>query len=224
MKTASDLRVHAERTGAFVDLYWLPLGVGEVRLVRWNGRLYESIVAHREHREALDLYHSALQVQLGGDRYVIEMAPVRHTMEPDRGVVTEGPVGLPWLGRSRLFRYEVRRWRNGIIPDLAEAVAGPRRLSTDAERAQRVLDLVPDFPTVTWGRDELRVGDMWNSNSLISWLLALSGHPVDTIDLPPHGRAPGWNAGIVIAARQGTTTTTRTQARAPSIKACAIGG
>jgi hypothetical protein len=65
-----------------------------------------------------------------------------------------------------------------------------------------VLDLVPDFPTVTWARDELRTGDMWNSNSLIAWLLIRSGDDAGLVDLSPHGRAPGWLAGLVVAARQ----------------------
>jgi hypothetical protein len=186
---------------ARVDLYWLPLGAGGAATVRWSGRIYEAIVARREHRGVRDLYHSALEVHLGNDRFVIEMAPVWSIRQPERGVVGEGAVGLPLLGHSRLFRYEVRRWRNGTIPDVAEAVASPQRLSTDVVQAGRVLDLVPDFPTVTWGRDELRTGDMWNSNSLIAWLLIRSGHDADLVDLPPHGRAPGWLAGLV-AARQ----------------------
>jgi hypothetical protein len=192
---------HPDR--ASVDLYWLPLGAGDAsRCVRWNGRIYEALAARHEHREARDLYHSALEVNLGRDRFVIEMAPVWGTMHVDRGVVSEGSVGLPGLGHSRFFRYEVRRWRNGTIPDVSEAVASPQRLSSDVVRAQRVLDLVPGFPTVTWGRDELRTGDMWNSNSLIAWLLARSGHETDFVDLPVRGRAPGWVAGLVIAARQ----------------------
>jgi hypothetical protein len=186
---------------ACVDLYWLPLGAGGVRCVRWSGRAFEAIVARRHRREACDLYHSALEVRLGDDRFVIEMAPVWGNSQPDRGVVGEGAVGLPALGRSRLFRYEIRRWRNGVIPDIAEAVDSPQRLSNDVARARRVLDLVPAFPTVTWGRDELRTGDMWNSNSLISWLLSLSGHDVDRVDMPPRGRAPGWSAGLVVARR-----------------------
>jgi hypothetical protein len=193
------MKERAERRSASVDLYWLPLGAGG-RFVRLNGRVFEAIAARLQHRRASDLYHSALEVRLGDDRYVIEQAPVWNTKEPERGVVCEGPVGFPWLGRSRLFRYEVRRWRNGVIPDVSEAVDSPRRLSDDVGRAQHVLDLVPDFPPSTWGRDELHTGDMWNSNSLISWLLARSGHDTDTIAPPAHGRAPGWTAGLVAAA------------------------
>ena len=180
------------RDRARIDLYWLPLGAGDAsHCVRWNGRIFEALVARYERREARDLYHSALEVHLGTDRYVIEMAPEWGNKLADRGVVSGGAVGLPWLGRSRVFRYEVRRWRNGSIPDVSEAVASPQRMSSDVVRAQRVLELVPTFPTVTWGRDELRTGDMWNSNSLIAWLLARSGHETGRAEPPLHGRAPG---------------------------------
>jgi hypothetical protein len=179
----------------------LPLGAGGVATVRWSGRLYEAIAARRGHREPCDLYHSALQIHLGGDRFVIEMAPVWGNREPDRGVVGEGSVGLPLLGHSRYFRYEVRCWPDGTIPDIDEAVASPQRLTTEPAAARRVLDLVPAFPTVTWGRDELGTGEMWNSNSLIAWLLARSGHHPDLIALPTRGRAPGWSAGLVVATR-----------------------
>jgi len=45
---------------------------------------------------------------------------------------------------------------------------------------------------------------MWNSNSLISWLLARSGHDMAVVRPPDDGRAPGWSAGLVVAARQAT--------------------
>ena len=189
------------RTGS-VDLYWLPLGAGG-HCVRINGRVFETVVALREHRRACDLYHSALEVRLDADRWVIEMAPVWNTPDPDRGVVAEGPVGRPWLGRSRMFRYEVRCWRDGRIPDAAEAVDSPRRLSADATRAARVLELAPRFRTATWALDEQGTGDMWNSNSLTSWLLVSSGHDVTAVGPPAGGRAPGWTAGLVAASRGG---------------------
>lgn len=186
---------------AYVDLYWLPLGAGG-HLVRLNGRVFEAVDAALHHRRPCDLYHSALEVGHGADRYVIEQGPVWNVPDPGRGVVCDGPVGSPWLGRSRLFRYEVRRWRGGVIPDVTEAVASPQRLSGDAARAGRLLDLVPEVPRATWGRDEQKVGEMWNSNSLVSWLLARSGHDTDALAPPPRGRAPGWRAGLVVAARQ----------------------
>jgi len=44
---------------AAVDLYWLPLGAGG-HSVKHNGRVFEAIVARKEGRPALDIYHSAL--------------------------------------------------------------------------------------------------------------------------------------------------------------------
>jgi hypothetical protein len=195
------IKVAEDRQAAGVLLYWLPLGAGG-HVVRWNGRLYEALVARHEHRSAQHLYHSALEVRLGADVFVIEMAPVWATPDANRGVVSLGPVGARWLGRSSAFRYEVRRWHMGRIPDVAEAVDSPQAVSRDIARARRVLELVPQAPVLTWGRDELRTGDMWNSNSLISWLLARSGHDTVRIGPPAHGRAPGWDAGLVLAQRQ----------------------
>ncbi len=202
--TVADGRAHAERDGASVDLYWLPLGAGQGGLcVRGSGRLYEAFAAARHHRARLDVYHSALIVGLDGHAHAIEMAPVWAVGGRGRGVVAEGPVGSPSWGRSRLFRYEVRCTRDGTIPDALTAVDSPRRVSTSSSQAEQVLELVDSFPTATWGRDEQRTGAMWNSNSLTAWLLAGSGHEVHSTDLQPPtgGAAPGWSAGLVVAAR-----------------------
>ena len=67
--------------------------------------------------------------------------------------------------------------------------------------AERLWDSVPDLPTLVWGRDELGAGEMWNSNSIVSWLLVRSGLAIEAIQPPTGGRAPRWNAGIVIAQR-----------------------
>ena len=184
-----------------IDLYWLPLGAGG-RSVRWNGRIFEELVALYERRSPLDLYHSALKVRVSDATYVIEMGPEWSGSPTNRGAVCGGPVGARWLGLSRLFRYEVRCARDGVIPDIAEAVGGAQRVSTGTDPAQRLVDLVSEFPTATWGRDELQTGEMWNSNSLIAWLIARTGLYVDSIKPPPGGRAPGWNAGLVVAARE----------------------
>jgi hypothetical protein len=183
-----------------IDLYWLPLGAGG-HSVRLNGLIFEWVAARIGHRDRCDLYHSALEVHVREARFVIEQAPA-WSEGGERGVVAVGAVGTRAAGRFRLFRYEIRRWRDGVIPDVAEAVESPYRLSDDVECARRLLELVPRVPTPVWGRDELHTGEMWNSNSLISWLIARSGIDVDSVAPPTRGRAPGWRAGIVVAHRE----------------------
>lgn len=183
---------------AGIDLYWLPLGAGG-HFVRLNGRIYEAIKARLERRPAYRLFHSGLEVRTPEGRYVIEQAPVPDHNGRERGVVAEGPVGARWAGRFRIFRYEVRCWRGGVIPDVAEAVDSPCHLSDDPADARRLLELARRVPCLVWGRDELGAGEMWNSNSIVAWLLASTGLDVESIQPPVGGRAPGWKAGIVAA-------------------------
>jgi hypothetical protein len=199
---ASEPRFTREASEASIDLYWLPLGAGGW-FVRLNGRIYEAIHALLERRRPLDLYHSALEVRLPEGRFVIENSwPIPAADGASRGVVVEGPVGSRRIARFPVFRYEVRRWRDGVIADADEAVAGPQPLSDDPLRARLLLDLVGSLPRPVWGRDELGTGEMWNSNSVISWLLARSGLSMNAIRPPAGGRAPGWEAGLVTARRQ----------------------
>jgi hypothetical protein len=188
---------------AAVDLYWIPLGAGG-RSVRFNGQVFEAIAAACRHRQRCDLYHAALVVGVDGDRYTIEVAPSPDADEAGRGVVGTGAVGSRHIGRLRLFRYEVRCWRAGSIPDLRYAIGGPRRLSTDAGVARRLVELVATVPRPVWGRDELNAGEMWNSNSMIAWLISAAGLPTESLRPPPHGRAPGWDAGLRVAGRSAT--------------------
>ena len=183
-----------------VNLYWLPLGAGG-HSVAVNGRVYEAAAALLGHRPACDLYHSALEVRVPEGRFVIEQTPVPDNDGSKRGVVAGGAVGSRWAGHLRIFRYELRRWRDGVIPDIAEAVESPQLLTTDPRRARRVLELAPSVPTLVWGRDQLAAGEMWNSNSFISWLLERSGLDTESFHPPLGGRAPGWHAGLVIARR-----------------------
>jgi hypothetical protein len=185
---------------AAVDLYWLPLGAGG-HSVRFNGLIYEAAFALRRGRHPCALYHSALEVRVPEGRFVIEQTPVPDDDGATRGVVAGGAVGSRWAGRLRIFRYELRRWRDGVIPDIAEAVASPQLLTTDPCRARRLLALTPSVPTLVWGRDQLDAGEMWNSNSFISWLLERSGLDAESIHPPAGGRAPGWQAGLVVARR-----------------------
>lgn len=183
-----------------VELYWIPLGAAG-NFVRLNGRVYEAILATIQRRPRCELYHSALVIGAPEGRYTIEQAPAGRHGE-DRGVVGIGPVFARWAARFHIFRYELRRWRNGVIPDLNEAVDSPRHLSSDPAVAERLLGLAPEVPFYVWGRDELGVADMWDSNSQIAWLIARAGLDVDSIEPPPGGRAPGWRAGLVAATRQ----------------------
>jgi hypothetical protein len=183
-----------------VDLYWLPLGAGG-QSVRFNGRVFEAVSARLARRRPCALYHSALVARVLEGSFVIEMAPVGRGPGALRGVVAEGAVGSRWAGGLRIFRYEVRCWRGGVIPDVGEAVDSPQRLTDDVAVARRVLDLTARVPTPVWGRDELGAGEMWNSNSVSAWLIARSRLPAASIHAPQGGRAPGWDAGLRVAAR-----------------------
>ncbi|MEY2437217.1 MAG: hypothetical protein QOF97_2053 [Acidimicrobiaceae bacterium] len=184
-----------------VYLYWIPLGAG-AQVVRLSGRTFEALSALLQRRPRRDLYHSALVAVTTDAPFMIEMTPVIDSLgRQDRGVVAEGTVGTRRASRFRLFRYEIRRWRDGVIPDLTYAVASPVRVGDGEALARDVFDLVPLVPTPVWGRDELRAGEMWNSNSVTSWLLARSGIDMEHIRPPRDGRAPGWDAGLAVARR-----------------------
>jgi hypothetical protein len=184
-----------------LELYWIPLGA-DTTVVRLSGRVYETITAALGRRPRCDLYHAALVASRGDIRITVEVAPV-----PDddgrerRGVVGDGPVGSALLGRWRVFRYEIRRWSGGSIPDLRHAVDSPRLLSTDPVEIAGALEQLAQVPTPVWGRDELGLGEMWNSNSVIAWTLASSGLLSADLTPPRGGRAPGWEAGGELARR-----------------------
>jgi len=84
-----------------VDLYWLPLGSGG-RCVGTSGRLYEALIATRNRRRPMRLYHSALIVRLDGQSFTIEMTPCgrwpTQTVDRRRGASRHAVVGpLPAL-------------------------------------------------------------------------------------------------------------------------------
>jgi hypothetical protein len=192
----------AQTNTAAVDLYWIPLGAGG-HSVRFNGLVFEAVAAVRRHRPRRDLYHSVLVVESDEDRFTIEIAPSPDADEASRGVVAMGAVGSRHIGWLRLFRYEVRCWRGGMVPDLPAAVGGPGRITDDPDVARRLLALASTVPTPVWGRDELNAGEMWNSNSVIAWLIATAGLPTERLHPPVSGRAPGWGAGLAVARRGG---------------------
>jgi hypothetical protein len=187
--------------GPRAALWWLPVGAGG-HFVIHTSQWWESYHARREHRPPRPLFHAALEVHIDSSTlHVIEMAPAWGHDGASHGVMMTGPVGLRCLGRSRLFRYEVRCWRNGTIPDKQEAPAPPSTFPLDLTGALALIARVADVPQHTWGRDAFGTGDMWNSNSVISWLLLTSGIDAADLNPPMGGAAPGWAAGISAAER-----------------------
>lgn len=180
------------------ELWWLPVGAGghvAVHTSRW----WERYRAWLEHREPQQLFHSVLEVFVGERRYLIEMTPVWGQPRGDRGVVSVGPVGLRALGCCRFFRYEIRRWEGGVLSHRGHATHETHSLILDARTAETVLASVSRVPLLTWGRRVWPGGDMWNSNSVISWLLTEAGIDAMVLQPPAGGRAPGWVAGAARA-------------------------
>ncbi|QTI68483.1 hypothetical protein [Gordonia polyisoprenivorans] len=186
-----------------VTVHWIPLGAGG-RVVARSGRLYELLYARRHRCPRRQLVHAALTVDHDGERWVVEQAPAWGNGPGDRGVVVNGPVGLRSLGRSALFRYEVRCWRSGVIDDLGSALADHVVAVAD-DVAALIVAAVADVPALTWGRRPPGTAEMWNSNSVAAWLLVTAGilaaDDTDVPGLPAHCRAPGWGSGLDVARR-----------------------
>lgn len=180
-------------------LVWLPVGAGG-HVVRHTSAWWEGACALVGRRRTMNLFHAALELLVDDIPYVVEMAPAWSASPGERGVVATGPVGSRWLGSSRYFRYEVRRWAHGAIPDRRFAVGAPVVLTVDKNVVEDILRTVSDVAPLVWGRRAAGTSEMWNSNSFICWLLARSG--LSTSHPPPQGgRAPGWSAGREIAER-----------------------
>ena len=182
----------------FADLWWIPVGAGGHFVVYASG-LWERMCAMRNRRAARRLFHAALEIHVGDDHLLVEMAPAWGAHSGSHGIVKTGPVGIRILGRSRLFRYEVRCREDGSLPDREYAPEAPTRMEFTLGSAEQVRECLLLVPGHVWGRDALGVGDMWNSNSLIAWLLVSAGCDVRGIHPPAGGEAPGWAAGIAAA-------------------------
>ena len=76
--------------------------------MRFTGKVYDALSAAVERRQPLDLYHAGIEIRLGDECFVIEVAPSPDARGANRGVVAEGPVGSRFAGALRLFRYEIR--------------------------------------------------------------------------------------------------------------------
>lgn len=182
---------------AQVRLWWLPVGAGG-HVVIHTSRWWERWRAWREHRAPQPLFHAALEVDTGTVRWVVEMAPAWGRHPVPRGVVAVGPVGSRVLAASSLFRYEVRCWPDGIIDDLAYAAEPPVVFALSAAHAEALLRRTAQVPRLVWGA-RTPGGDMWNSNSLVAWLLQTAGIDAARLQPPGGGRAPGWAAGVEAA-------------------------
>lgn len=181
-------------------IWWIPVGAGG-HVVRYCSQTWGLIHAAMARRAPRPLFHAALEVRVDTVRYVIEMTPA-WGMSPgvDRGVVGTGPVGLQVLGRLRFFRYEVRCWPDGELPGRGWAQCGDAPVSQDAAVARTLVSRSGTVPLLTWGRSVPGARDMWNSNSVVAWLLTIAGADVSAVVPPDGGWAPGWQAGIAKAA------------------------
>lgn len=183
--------------GCCVDLYWMPVGAGTSRFQRASLRAWEAFEAARARRKRVGLFHSALKLTFDETVYTLELTPafVGGTEAP----LMTGPVGLRGADRFRLFRYQLRRLPVAELPDEQWAVESPARLSDDCELGRRILALAPTVPRHTWGRRVPGTGEMWTSDSVISWLLVQAGLDLSEVAPPAGGRAPGWKAGLALA-------------------------
>ena len=186
---------------AAVELYWIPLGAGG-HSVRLNGRVFEAIAAAASIGDAATSItprsssSSTAIATRSSSRRRRTLTRRAAAWSPPAPSAAATPAGCACFatrsaaGAAGRFRISTRR------------SAGPRRLSSDPRDARRLLDLVRTVPTPVWGRDELKTGEMWNSNSMTAWLIAATGLSTDLLRPPPRGRAPGWDAGIEVARRR----------------------
>jgi hypothetical protein len=145
-----------------------------------TGELLGLVVGHA--RQLVDADLATLALPAGDDRLVIEAADgflaadLRGTTFPAEGSVT-GEV-----------------LRTGKAAALADAASDDRTTQPIVAAGLGPALVIP------W-RCAAGAGEMWNSNSVIAWLLARSGLPIDVIRPPAGGRAPGWQAGVAAAHR-----------------------
>lgn len=177
---------------AVVRVRWAAVGAGG-HVARRTSAWWERVDAAREGRAPQRLVHAVLEVEVDGAVRSVDMAPTWGRSAGTRHVVLTGPVGSRLLGWCPLFRYELR---------VVDATAPPAHVLHESDVIRLppdVLDGLADVPALTWGRDEAGAGEMWTSNSVVSWLL--ERHGVTSVEPPAGHRAPGWDAGRRVARR-----------------------
>ena len=169
-----------------------------------NGKVFEAVAAWLDRRDRRDLYHSALEVQRAGGT-VRDRAGAgagerrRRARRRRRGRRRQHAAARP-LPRSSATRSGAGA--TGCIPDVGEAVESPRRLSDDPDCARRLLELVPAGADARLGpRRAGRRRDVELELDSSPGSSRAAGSTSRRSRRPRGGRAPGWQAGIVIARR-----------------------
>ena len=184
-----------------VDLYWIPLGAGG-HSVRFNGRVFEAIEAARAAPAALrPLPRGARRRARTASATRSRSRPRRTRDEASRGVVATGAVGSRYAAPAAPVSLRgpllARRVDPGSRLGASAGPAGSRRPAV----ARRLLDAGRGRAHAGLGPRRAGAGEMWNSNSMIAWSLSAAGLPTAAIRAPAGGRAPGWDAGLVVARR-----------------------
>lgn len=90
-----------------------------------------------------------------------------------------------------------------------------------------MLEMAARVPACVWGRDQLGTGEMWNSNSVISWVLARGGLPAAEIQPPEGGRGAWMGSGrrrrglsLIDAQRHGGSASRLCRKAIPVVSEC----
>ena len=186
---------------AAVELYWLPLGAGGHSVQVQRPRLRGPGRGARP--AALDLISTT--------RHYASVSP-REGSSSNRRLFPIGVaanVASSSRGRSAAdglgdFACFVTRSGSGLaarFPTSRRPLTARETTERRRDTGRRVLARAEEVPPLTWGRDEMRTGEMWNSNAVIAWVLSRSGIDAAQVMPPRGGRAPGWNAGLAVAQR-----------------------
>jgi hypothetical protein len=114
--------------------------------VRLNGIVYEALSLASIGAARVTSTTRRSTSGLRGGRFVIEMTPVRAGGGTKQDIVALGAVGSRRGSRFPIFRYEIRRWRDGYIPDVAEAVEPTARQERPPTSPSGWLTWRPRFP------------------------------------------------------------------------------
>ncbi len=143
-------------------------------------------------------------------RYEVRCRPWTTALDP-RGATTRGPVPFPSAATTGVAVAAEPTAPVGAREPISTAEAESATATAtatddgvtehDAARrcARAVLDAAGHVPLLVWGRRAPGGSEMWNSSSVVAWLLARAGVDALAVRPPPGGRAPGWHASLVAA-------------------------